>query len=65
MTWSLDSTGEDKRKDGRLRSNGGIGSYVWIVEGEIKRKDGRVRSKRRARSGVWIAEGEIRLKMVG
>ena len=48
-----------------MRSNGGMASEIWIVEGEDKRKDGRERSKGGMTSGVLIAEVEIRRKMVG
>ena len=37
--------GEDKRKDGRVRSKGGFGCGVRTIEGEDERKDGRARSK--------------------
>ena len=62
---SLDNRRGDKTKDGRVRSKGGMGRDVWVVEGEDKRKDGRERSKGGMTSGVLIAEVEIRRKMVG
>ena len=50
---SLGNRGGDKTKDGRVRSKGGMGREVWVVEGEDKRKDGRERSK-----GGMGSEGE-------
>ena len=41
---SLGNPGGDKTKDGRVRSKGGMGREVWVVEGEDKMNDSRVKS---------------------